>query len=301
MEARPELLIGLMVVLVLLAISLTVWLLRYVIRGQRQRRKGAAPVTRDVTAPTSAAVAGAASPPAVERPAPPTAPGLDAAPPPEGGFAEADQRTSPSPAPAAGETGDVLLMQVWQDRDGFLLVEVDGQRYRRLFDIRDGVLGRRVLEVINRLVAFSKGQESRSAPPPSSAPGRPAPAPGAPPVTSGAKSEEQAQAVLEQLQQVEAPLKKSRFTVDPRPFRRRSDTQELTITLNLAEEIDQLVQIRAKASPEFSQRHIRVASAPDGGLRFEVDGQRYGALAEIPDPQVQALIRAAISDWEARR
>jgi hypothetical protein len=186
-------------------------------------------------------------------------------------------------------------MQVWQDREGYLVVEAEGQRYRRLFDIRDGEVGRRVLETINRLVTFSKGKESRlsSAPPRSVSRPTVAPAPAV---------DEKEQELLEGLRQREdAAPKMSRITTDPVPFRRSGPAQQPGITLNLAGEIDQLLQIRIAATPEFIGRRIHVTTAPDGGLRFQVEGIPYTTLDEIPDPQVQTLIRAAIADWEAKR
>jgi hypothetical protein len=203
--------------------------------------------------------------------------------------------------------GDISLMRVWQDRDGYLVVEVGGERYRRLFDIRDGEVGRRVLDVIDRLIAFSKGKETRAAPLPPSEPLRDAsegtaPTPAAVQRPSDTLAGERSQEFLEQLQdQTPVGRRPSRVTLDPLPFRPRSAGKERSITLNLADEIDQLVQLRVKASPELSQRLIHVANAPDGGLRFEVDGARFAGLDEIPDPAVKAVIRAAIDEWEMRR
>jgi hypothetical protein len=197
------------------------------------------------------------------------------------------------------EPSAVLLMQVWQDSEGYLVVEADGQRYRRLFDIRDGEVGRRVLEAINRLVAFSKGKESRVAS--LAPPQKPAARPAAPSPPAAAVDKETRAFFDEVRQKEETPRKVSRIVTDPVPFRRSSPTQQPGITLNLAEEIDRILQIRITAAPEFSGRRIHVVTAPDGTLRFQVEGISHAALDEIPDPQVQALIRAAIADWEARR
>jgi hypothetical protein len=186
-------------------------------------------------------------------------------------------------------------MQVWQDREGYLVVEADGQRYRRLFDIRDGEVGRRVLETINRLVTFSKGKESRLA----SAPPRPVSRPA---VARAPAIDEKEQGFLDELRrQEEAAPKMSRIATDPVPFRRSGPAKQPGITLNLAGEIDQLLQIRIAATPEFIGRRIHVTTAPDGALRFQVEGISYTTVDEIPDPQVQTLIRSAIADWEAKR
>ncbi len=303
MEASVELLIGMMVVLVLV----TLGLVAYLIRGLRKRGPTRVPDTLLAEDPSVEMEQAAA---AVTTPAPgpdraSTASDTVSQPTPESAEPE---RTTPQPAAPAvvlqpastSESGAALLMQVWQDREGYLMVEIEGQRYRRLFDVRDGEVGRRLLETINRLVAFSKGRESRiaAAPPPQTI--------ALPPTTAapagGAEGEGPPQMLLEQLhQQDDDRPRKSRISIDPRPFHRRSEAKQVGITLNLADEIERLLQIRVKASPELSERYIHVASAPDGGLRFEVDGVPYNAIDAIPEPQVQALIRGAISDWDARR
>ena len=189
------------------------------------------------------------------------------------------------PAPEPGHT---LLIQVWQDQEGCLVVEMDGQRYRRVVEIRDRGTGTRLLECINRLVAFSKGKDTRKLSEQS------------PPTES--RIEEREQAFFDQLQREMGPQTRlSRLTADPVPFRGRSAVDRPGINLDLADEIETLLQIRVAASPEFSQRAVHVRSSPDGGLRFDVDGIRYVALDDITDVQAQALIRAAIADWEAKR
>jgi hypothetical protein len=191
-------------------------------------------------------------------------------------------------------------MQVWQDEDGYLVVEVEGQRYRRLFEIRDGEIGRRVLVIINRLVAFSKGQETRADA--LDVPQRSAPARAEPEILDTDIAGERTQEIIDNIRRREqAEPKPSQITTEPIPFRRRSVTDETAITLNLADEIDRILQVRVSASPAFAGRHIRVTSAPDGGLRLQVDGAIYSALDDIPDTQARSVIRSAIEEWERRR
>jgi hypothetical protein len=204
----------------------------------------------------------------------------------------------PTPQPRNSQAD--LLLKVWQDSEGFLLVEVEGQRYRRLFDIQDGNVGRNVLEIINRLVAFSKGNESRAADVSEPQGLTPTPSTVSPP-PGGFRRESPAVTLNRQNQNAQRKPKPPRITVDPVPFRRKSAAKEIGITLNLADEIDQLVQTRLNAAPELAAHRIRVSNAPDGGLRFEVNGRYYGSLDDVPELQVQALIRAAIADWEMAR
>jgi hypothetical protein len=275
MTATPETLIGMMVILVAFAFGMVGLLMRSMRQGSKRKRQPVQVMEQTKARPQVAVVASDLP----VNPAPehvPTAPPV----------------ASPTATPA--RPGEVLLMQVWQAADGVLVVQVEGQRYRRLFDIRDGAVGRQVLETINRLAAFSRGEESHSAPivqPSASSVQVPPPR----------IVEEQAQAVLDELRQPKVAPKKSRISLDPVPLRRRSEAQIPGLTLNLAEEIDQLLQVRVDADPDFNRRYIHVTSAPDGGLRFVIDNSRYNALDEVPESDVQALIRAAITDWEARR
>jgi hypothetical protein len=303
MEPSVEILIGMMVVLVLISVGLVAYLMREM-RKKEPGKTPAAPPAEDVAVEMEQASSDPLSP--AEGSADPVA-APDGAHQPIAQPADPERTAGQPSAPvvlrqpvSAGEPGADLLMQVWQDREGYLVVEVEGRRYRRLFDVRDGEAGRRLLETINRLVVFSRGQESRVTPAPPAEMPAPSTAAVAAPATAAVESG--SQTLLDSLQeQEEEALKKSRITLDPRPFRRRTESRQSGITLNLASEIEGLLQLRVQASPAFSQRSIHVVSASDGGLRFEVDGTRYGTMDEIPEPQVQGLIGAAISDWEARR
>jgi hypothetical protein len=298
MTASIELLIGLMVVMLVTAIGLTTYLFRLWRKKGPEGVSAELPSDRDVS---EVAPDGLTTP--ERRPADTSGEAVAALRPEEGPAEPGHGTPFPEAAPVVRQPaaipapGAVLLMQVWQDPEGYLVVEAEGQRYRRLFDIRDGEVGRRVLETINRLVTFSKGKESRLA----SASPRPVSRPTVAPSPAPA-IDEKAQKLLEELRQrEEAAPKISRIAADPVPFRRSGPAQQPGITLNLAGEIDQLLQIRIAAAPEFSGRRIHVTTAPDGALRFQVEGISYTTLDEIPDPQVQALIRAATADWEAKR
>jgi hypothetical protein len=301
MPISIEALVGLMVVLVLTVLIMVAWLAAS-FRQDRSKKKQPRPAAQgsldtDTAPPDVTARADERAGDVVEQVSPiivdtPTEP-VSALP--------ASRPLAPSTQTRQPVPGDVLLMQVWRDREGFLVVEVEGQRYRRLFDIRDGEVGQRVWDIINRLLSFSKGRESRVPLPPApqvSQDRAPTSAPALGDISAG-----RSQAFFEQLQQPDAlaPARKPRLTVDPVPFRSRDTMQDALISLNLAAEIDQLLQIHVKASPEFSRRFIHVRSAPDGMLRFRVDEGHYSSIDEIPDLQIQALIRATIAEWDSHR
>jgi len=293
MNASPEMLIGGMILLLVLALSLIFLLIRGMRKGKSKKSSAAKPM---VEKGRKAAESLSPEQQRVESVSHVAASGST----PDARTHEAsaaDRTKSLSPAVqeiAPSDPGAELIMRVWQDFEGRLVVESEGQRYRSLFEIHDGEVGRRVLETINRLGEFAQGQESR-------VPTAPRPAAGAP-VSSQAVVDAQADLLVEKLRtEEEPPPWKSRITADPLPFRPQVPGKQLHITLNLAREVDELLQIRLKADPEYAQRYIHVVSAQDGTLRFDVDGGHYGSLQEVPDLQVRSVIQAAIADWEARR
>ena len=68
--------------------------------------------------------------------------------------------------------------------------------------------------------------------------------------------------------------------------------------LNLADIIDQMVQLKLRERPDLAARRIRLASGLDGGLRIYVDDKVYEAVGDIADFRVRELIRDTIREWE---
>jgi hypothetical protein len=64
-------------------------------------------------------------------------------------------------------------------------------------------------------------------------------------------------------------------------------------------QIEAILQTHLANSP-LANRGIRLVEAP-GGTVIVMDGMnKYGSVGEVPDPQVQAVIRAAIAEWEKK-
>ncbi len=192
----------------------------------------------------------------------------------------------------------ILLMQVWQDQDGALVVEIGGQKYRHLYEITDGQAGRLALETIERLGAFAQGQT----PPPVSVPPEEIPVPSPP---EPDEIDQASQALLEEFRRVpQDPRPGTRISLDPVPGRRSDPVRERLeseLKLNLAQEIDRLLQVRLQALPAYQNRYIRVVESKDGGLRFQVDDKSYETVDEVADAEARQLIKEAIKQWEAGR
>lgn len=73
--------------------------------------------------------------------------------------------------------------------------------------------------------------------------------------------------------------------------------EEPVAPVSMVAQIDAILQARLTSTP-LAGRGIRLQESPEGGVIVQVGVNKYQALDEIPDPEVQAVIRAAISEWE---
>ncbi len=64
-------------------------------------------------------------------------------------------------------------------------------------------------------------------------------------------------------------------------------------------QIDAILQARL-AGTTLAERGIRLMESTQGGAAIFVGLQRYAGVGEVPDPEVQAAIKAAIAEWEAK-
>lgn len=177
-----------------------------------------------------------------------------------------------------------------------LVVELDGRRHRRLAEIEDGALGRRVLLAIQELVDFA-GPHGRRALPEMHRYSQ----------TEAPEEETPAQkAFLDELK--ESPVEEATAPkVDVVGFWRkglgrsgRGGASEEVQPVSIIDEIEELLQSRLAEVTDMAGRSIHFGSDSAGELRIEVDGLLYGSPDEVPDKKVAALLRSCIKAWEER-
>ena len=69
--------------------------------------------------------------------------------------------------------------------------------------------------------------------------------------------------------------------------------------LSIVGQIDEILQARLAASP-LAETGIRLQESPEGGVIVWVGLQKFMGVSEVTDPEVQAIIRAATSEWEKK-
>ncbi len=228
------------------------------------------------------------------------------------------------------------LMRLLRDEDGQLLIEIAGKRYTKLADIDDKKVGQFVLQLLGHQLAFTNGIIATKAgvksvynprvgavpdpiQPPATTQVSPPPTIAPPPVTPSPvqPAPEPVPADQDPLIPRPSPEAEAAFlasmqtmprTQPPPPptpsggglFGRRPpppDPAPLP-TLNLAGEINQIVQNRLAVSPLAGSHRIDITSSPEGGIRIRVNGEIYAGPDEIPDEQVRTLIKESIKQWE---
>ncbi len=68
---------------------------------------------------------------------------------------------------------------------------------------------------------------------------------------------------------------------------------------SMVTQIDAILQARLVGTP-LANQGIRLVESAKGGALVVVGPNRYEGVSEVPEPEVQAAIRAAIAEWERR-
>jgi hypothetical protein len=176
----------------------------------------------------------------------------------------------PVAAPALSSEGEQELLRVSRTGEGELVVSVQGRPYRHLRQIADQQVEREAMEALKAVMAFFEGMPPST---PQAAPQAQQPSPKPP------------SRVTDRLPEptTASALHKPGSMLDP---------------LFLVEGIDDLLQQRVQERSDMAGRFIRLAAGPKGGLRIYVDQQVFESIDDITDPEVQALIRQVIREWE---
>jgi len=210
----------------------------------------------------------------------------------------------PSPPMTNQDENAHEVLRVLRDNlTGRLVVEIAGRRYERIQDIRDANIGRGFVTTLRDLQKFLSGTQSpaSSLPPiPLPAPQRP---PEPPPTTSGQPLAASLQPptpshpTLSELPPIQKP--------SMNPFKqakvlRDLEKQQGPPPKSIPEQIDEILQEKLARTPHRG-RGCRVYLGPKGSVIFDLDGKSYEGVDQVPDAEVQTIIRAAVAEWEKKQ
>lgn len=186
--------------------------------------------------------------------------------------------TRPSPQVKTDTALADILLAVHMDERGLWEVLVRGVPYRKLDDVPDAATQREVVDAVKILAAFSRDfvrKQRRASPTPTA---------------------EKTTDRPERLRMPEAAPDRAR---SPR-LKRPAGPPAFMPQIDLAKEIGEILEDLQSRQPTLADRSILLRNAPDGGVHFVIDGIAYTSVKDIPDPEIQALIRQATAEWERR-
>ena len=194
--------------------------------------------------------------------------------------AEEEQESKEKPEPSATNTitvDDPGLMRI-KNEEGFLTLDLDGTRVNTSSLSSDQ--RKRLIEMLNFIRPWL---ENKPAPAPvMKTP--PPPTPQAAPVESALYNPKPTVQPLTQTQdKPAAPAAKNDRPAAP--------------ANSIVAQIDAILQEHLAGTP-LEDRGIFLAQSPEGGVNVYVGLTRYSGVDDVPDAEVKAAIRAAISEWE---
>ena len=189
-----------------------------------------------------------------------------------------ETKDQPPPRPMTVTVDDPGLLRI-KNEDGLLTLDLDGTRANT--SSLSPEQRRRLIEMLSLMRPWLEGRSA------------PAPAPSMktspPPLSDQPKP---------------APISPALSTPKPTPppaMPRAStiskEDRPSPPANSIVKQIDTILQARLAGTP-LEERGVFLTQSPEGGVIVYVGLTRYTGVDEVPDAEVKAAIRAAISEWE---
>jgi len=201
-----------------------------------------------------------------------------------------EKKNQPPPKPeTVTETvkvDDPGLLRI-KNEDGSFALDLDGARVNPISLLPEQ--RKRLIEILGIMRPWLEG---RSAPVADARQGAPA-APASPPPTSIGQTPPTAVPA----QPASPPPQASPKPAAPKPATIAKEDRPSAPANSIVTQIDSILQARLAGTP-LVERGIFLTQSPEGGVSVYVGLTRYDGVDAVPDPEVKAAIRAAITEWE---
>ncbi len=177
---------------------------------------------------------------------------------------------------------------------GQLVVEINGQRYEAVSEVKAANWRQLVITAVGELVQFAGGYQTLVdagvAPPAASAP---AADPSLSPEAERAKflAEQESQLRAAQTNRPRSPV----LPLTPQSKTAVSGQKPLS----LLEQIDAVLQKHISADPALANRSVHLTGSPEGTVQINVDGQIYENPRDIEDARIKLALKMALREWES--
>jgi len=210
---------------------------------------------------------------------------------------QAEKKDQPAPEPqTVTETVTVTVddpgLLRLKNEGGAFTLDLDGTR------VNSSALSpeqrKRLIEMLNVMRPWLEGRSAPAATSPSPQPAlldRIQPKPAQTPPTPVAEARQSAPA------QPASPPPPVSPPVAPRPAAIAKEDRPAAPANSMISQIDAILQARLAGTP-LEERGVFLTQSPQGGVNVYIGLTRYSGIDEVPDPEVIAAIRAAITEWE---
>jgi hypothetical protein len=192
--------------------------------------------------------------------------------PPEASDDEKEEIKEPTPiAKSLARAGETEILRAWRDEQEKIWLEMDDQRLENKDAMQTGQK-EKLLKLILELRSWVE-----VAPPPASRP-----------------------QVQEAPRMVERVSRPSIFSPRPPKAEEKPVEGKPQISLkSIVEQIDDVLQEKLIGSI-FIEQKIHLLEGPSGEVMVQIGSMKYAGVESVPNLEVQALIRQAVSEWEKR-
>jgi hypothetical protein len=200
---------------------------------------------------------------------------------------EAEQKKeAPESEPIEVKVDDPGLLRI-KNENGLLTLDLDGSRVDT-----SALTGEHRKRLIEMLTVMRPWLEGKPVPAPVATPPPPPPQPQAKPVISTPPAPRLAVDPI-----ASRPLSEPIST--PRPATMPKEDRPVSSPTSIVGQIDQILQARIAGTP-LEDRGVFLTQSPEGGVMVYIGLTKYLSIDDVPDAEIKAAIRAAISDWENR-
>jgi hypothetical protein len=206
---------------------------------------------------------------------------------------EQKEQTPPAAKPETITVDDPGLLRV-KDENGSFVLDLDGKRVNPLS--LSSSQRKRLIDMLNIMRPWLDARSAAS----SSRPTAP-PFPAVQPTTLNDRLNAIGGASPESKRVVLPPASPPPVPPAPPPAARPStiakEDRPAAPANSIVSQIDKILQSHLAGTP-LEERGIFLTQSLDGGVNVYVGLARYNGIDDVPDPQIKAAIRAAISEWE---
>ena len=214
---------------------------------------------------------------------------------------EQEKKEQPAPKPETVTVDDPGLLRI-KNENGSLILDLDGTRANT--SSLSAAQRKRLIEMLTVMRPWLEGK-------PDAAPAPPAPPPAGPTLESRlyavstpppTKAPDQSQPKpFDQTQgkPVSVPSSAPPAVPTSPPSTIAKEDRPSLAANSMIGQIDAILQSRLVGTP-LEDRGVFLAQSPEGGVNVYVGLTRYMGIDEIPDPEIKAIIRAAIAEWERK-